>query len=230
MEQQEAAARRVASTEAAPGDEALVERARRGDSAAFELLMRRHNQRVYRVVRSVLRDAGDVEDVMQQAYLSAFVHLDQFAGHARWSTWVCRIALNEAIARIRQRGRFVPLESASEAQMTDSWTPPEPDPEHAAARRELREVLEEAVDRLPEIYRTVLVLREIEEMSTAETAAVLEVREDVIKTRLFRARAALREQLDRRVGEELPRVFTFGSDRCDRLVEAVLARLRPLSG
>lgn len=229
MEHQVAVAAPVAFTDGGPGDEALVERARRGESAAFALLMRRHNQRVYRVVRSVLREAGDIEDVMQQAYLSAFLHLDQFAGHARWSTWVCRIALNEAIARLRQRGRFVPLDSASEADMTEN-SPEQPDPEHAAARRELGEVLEDAVDRLPEMYRTVLVLREIEEMSTAETAAVLGVREDVVKTRLFRARAALREHLDRRIGEELPRAYSFGRDRCDRLVEAVLARLRPPSG
>ena len=100
-------------------DEALVDRARARDSAAFELLMRRHNQRVYRVVRSVLRDTDDIEDVIQQAYVQAFLHLDQFGGAARWSTWVCRIAINEALARLRQRGRFVSIDAVSEEAMSD---------------------------------------------------------------------------------------------------------------
>jgi RNA polymerase sigma-70 factor (ECF subfamily) len=215
----------VAGRGGAPSDEELVERARRRDSLAFELLMRRHNQRVYRVVRSVLRDPSEVEDVMQQAYLSAFVHLDQFAGAARWSTWVCRIALNEALGRVRQRDRFVPLEAASEADMTDSGAPAA-DPEEATAGHQVQSLLEEAVDRLPEMYRTVLVLRAVEGMSTAETAAVLEVPEDVVKTRLHRARTSLRASLSSRVERELVEAYAFGNERCDRVVAGVLAELK----
>jgi RNA polymerase sigma-70 factor (ECF subfamily) len=207
-------------------DQALVERARGGDLTAFELLMRRHNQRVYRVVRSVLRESAELEDVMQQAYLSAFVHLPEFQGAARWSTWVCRIALNEALGRLRQRGRFVSLEATSEDGMPESWKPWTVDPERAAEGRELRGVLEQAVERLPEIYRSVLVMREVEGMSTAETAAVLGVTEEVVKTRLHRARAAVRADLDGHVGEELRDAYSFGNERCDRVVAAVLARLK----
>jgi len=206
-------------------DEALVERARAHDRAAFELLMRRHNQRVYRVVRSLLRDADEIEDVIQQSYLQAFLHLDQFGGNARWSTWVCRIAINEALARIRQRGRFVSIDAASEEAMADFSKGPDGDPERKAAGREFGAMVEQAIDGLPDIYRSVLILREIEGMTTEETAAVLGVEIDVVKTRLHRARAALRAAIENRVGEQMQSAFTFGNERCDRVVAAVLARL-----
>jgi len=206
-------------------DEALVERARAHDRAAFELLMRRHNQRVYRVVRSLLRDADEIEDVIQQSYLQAFLHLDQFGGNARWSTWVCRIAINEALARIRQRGRFVSIDAASEEAMADFSKGPDGDPERKAAGREFGAMVEQAIDGLPDIYRSVLILREIEGMTTEETAAVLGVEIDVVKTRLHRARAALRAAIENRVGEQMQSAFTFGNERCDRVVAAVLAKL-----
>jgi RNA polymerase sigma-70 factor (ECF subfamily) len=211
-------------TSEAQDEAALVERARRGDAAAFELLMRRHNQRVYRVVRSVLHEPQDVEDTMQQAYLSAFLHIEQFAGTSRWSTWVCRIAINEALAQLRRRGRSVSLAETDEETMTVGKTP-QADPEQAAAGHELQAILEQAVDGLPEIYRTVVMLREIEGMTTAETAAVLDVQEEVVKTRLHRARVTLRASLEKKVGEALEETFTFGNERCDRVVAAVLARL-----
>jgi RNA polymerase sigma-70 factor (ECF subfamily) len=205
-------------------DERLVDLARTGDAAAFELLMRRHNQRVYRVVRGVLRDDADVEDVMQQAYLAAFAHLDQFAGAAQWSTWLCRIAINEAIARNRQRNRFTGSDELEEA-VTDLWQKTGADPERLAAGRELRHLVEHEIDRLPEGLRTVLIMREIEGMTTAETAAVLQVAEDVVKTRLHRARTKLRERMEQRMGEQLGEAFAFGNERCDRVVAAVLAQL-----
>jgi len=178
-------------------DRALVERARGGDLTAFELLMRRHNQRVYRVVRSVLRDQAEIEDVIQQAYLQAFSHLEQFTGSAAWSTWVARIALHEALARLRQRGRFVSMARASEDDMANiPSVSPSDDPERAAAGHEMGRMVEEAVDGLPEIYRAVLILREVEGMSTAETAAVLSVEPEVVKTRLHRARTALRAHIE----------------------------------
>jgi RNA polymerase sigma-70 factor (ECF subfamily) len=207
-------------------DEELVVRARDNDPSAFELLMRRHNQRVYRVVRSVLRDPADVEDVMQQAYLLAFTHLGQFEGAARWSTWLCRIAINEALARVRQRGRFVSFDEASEDAMTNPGETQHTDPEQLAGGRELQQMVEQAIDRLPEGARSVLVLREIEGMTTAETAAVLDVDETVVKTRLHRARSSLRELIEQQIGEQLSEAFSFGHERCDRVVAGVLARLK----
>jgi len=200
-------------------------RARAHDRAAFELLMRRHNQRIYRVVRTILRGTDEIEDVIQQAYLQAFTHLDQFGGNARWSTWVCRIAINEALGRIRQRGRFVSIDAASEEAMADFSKGPNGDPERAAAGHELGRLVERAIDGLPDIYRSVLILREVEGMTTEETAAILDVETDVVKTRLHRARAALRSSIENRVGEQMQNAFTFGNERCDRVVAAVLAKL-----
>ena len=169
-----------------PTDEVLAVRAREGDRTAFELLMRRNNRRVYRTIRAVLRDGAEVEDAMQEAYVSAFTHLDQFHGAARWSTWLCRIAYNEALARVRRGKRFVSIDASSEAGMkeTDAPKTTSPDPERAVGDRELARVLEGAIDRLPDIYRAVLVLRQIDGLSVAETAEVLDVAEEVVKTRL----------------------------------------------
>jgi RNA polymerase sigma-70 factor (ECF subfamily) len=211
-------------------DEVLVDRARRKEPLAFELLMRRHNQRVFRVVRSVLRDPAEVEDVMQQAYISAFTHLDQFTGAAKWSTWVCRIALNEALATLRHQGKFVSIDSVADDALADgamgtSWKTGEMDPERTAADRELTQLVVADIDRLPDIYRMILILREIEGMSTADTATVLDVDEAVVKTRLVRARAALRGTVEKRIGAEIAEAFSFGNERCDRVVAAVLARI-----
>lgn len=219
------AANPVAFGSAEETDESLVTRARAGDSAAFELLMRRHNQRVFRVVRSVLRDTDDIEDVIQQAYVQAFLHLDQFGGNARWSTWLCRIAINEALARLRQRGRFVSIEAVSEEAMANLSRGSGGDPERTASGREFSKMVEQAIDELPEIYRSVLILREVEGMTTEETASVLDVQTDVIKTRLHRARASLRDAIEDRIGEQMQNSYTFGNERCDRVVAAVLARL-----
>jgi len=187
--------------------------------------MRRHNQRVYRVVRSLLRDPSEIEDVMQQAYVQAFLHLEQFGGASRWSTWVCRIAINDALARLRQRGRFVSLDSVSEPLMTAPSQAPGADPEREAASQELRGMVEQLIDALPESYRMVLILRELEGMSTAEVAEVLSVERAVVKTRLHRARKALRGAMQSRAGEDLSGAYAFGNERCDRVVTMVLARL-----
>jgi RNA polymerase sigma-70 factor (ECF subfamily) len=215
-------------SEGALADEILVDRARRNDAPAFELLMRRHNQRVYRVVRSVLRAPAEIEDVMQQAYVSAFTHLDQFTGAAKWSTWVCRIAWNEALARLRQKGKFVSIDSVAEDELATHWKAGDMDPEQTAADREFTQLVAADIDRLPDIYRMVLIMREIEGMSTADTAAVLDVEEDVVKTRLLRARAALRGTVEKRIGEQIGEAFSFGNERCDRVVAAVLARIAGL--
>jgi len=207
-------------------DEELVERVRLGDRLAFELLMRRNNRRVYRAVRTVLRDGADVEEVMQQTYVLAFSHLGQFQGNARWSTWVCRIAFNEALARLRQRGRFVSIDT-SETAVPDAWRAPAPDPERQVRARELGRLVEETIDGLPDIYRSVLIFREIEGMTTLETATILAVEENVVKTRLHRARALLREAIERRIGRQLDDAFAFEARRCDRVVTAVLAQIAP---
>ncbi len=206
-------------------DELLVERVRAGDRLAFELLMRRNNRRVYRAVRTVLRDPAEVEEVMQQAYVLAFSHLDQFQGAARWSTWLCRIAFNEALARLRQRGRFVSIDSAALAPDRDGWRAAAPDPERQVRTRELGRLVEEAVDGLPDIYRTVLIFREIEGLSTAETASILAVDENVVKTRLHRARGLLRDTIEQRIGEQVEEAYAFDARRCDRVVASVMARL-----
>lgn len=218
----------AATAAAAPIDEeeaALVARARAGDPTGFEMLMRRNNQRIYRVVRSVLREHGDIEDVIQQAYLKAFLHLDQFGGAARWSTWVCRIAVNEALARLRHQGRFVSMDAVSEQEMKNGTKSLADDPERAAAGSEFGQMVEQVIDSLPEIYRAVLILREVEGMATSEVAEVLEVDPDVVKTRLHRARRALRAAIESRVGEKMKTAYSFGNARCDRVVAAVLSRL-----
>ena len=201
-------------------DEALVERVLAGDVAVFEILMRRYNQKVYRAVRAVLGTDDQTEDVMQQAYLNAYQHLGQFAGNARFSTWLTRIAVNEALAK-RRKHNFFEGDQAVTMNLVDVG----PDPERQAAASELREVMESEVAALPDSFRAVFVLREIEGMSTAETADCLRVSEDLVKTRLHRARATLRENLYRRAGVALETLFTFGNVRCDRVVEAVMSRI-----
>ena len=209
-------------------DDQIVVRVRGGDTALFEVLMRRHNQRLYRAVRAVLRDEAEVEDVMQQAYLAAFAHLDQFAGEARFSTWLLRIGINEALGRLRQRRRHLrPVEDPMEEDRNEPL-PPEaemPTPEDRASVRELAELLESVVDGLPAGYREVFMLRLVEEMDTAETAAVLELGEAAVKQRLHRARQMVQGSLEARLGAVAATAFEFKAPRCDRVVAAVMARL-----
>jgi RNA polymerase sigma-70 factor (ECF subfamily) len=207
-------------------DEDIVRRIRAGESVLFEILMRRYNQRIYRVARAIVRDDAEAEDVMQQAYVNAYTHLDQFAERAKFATWLSRIATHEAFARVRRRRRFTetdmpknpehtPLEIAGDAI----------DPERQAYAAELRRALEAALERLPEIYCSTFVLRDVEGLSTADAAECLDVSEDVVKTRLVRARALLRKQLLHVVGPARADVFSFHAARCDRVVERVLAEL-----
>ena len=202
-------------------DNEVVRRVLDGDTALFEILMRRYNQRVYRAVRAVLRADDDVEDVMQQAYLNAFAHLRQFAERAQFSTWLIRIAVNEALARLRKRDRFVWQGGDEMLELETSV----PNPEQQALTGQMREVMETELAALPPFYRTVLVLRDVEGLSTAEAASCLDVSEDVVKTRLHRARTMVRERLTKRIGATLETVYPFGNARCDRVVAAVMARL-----
>ncbi len=207
-------------------DEDVVRRVLAGEIEMFEILMRRYNRRVYRTVRAIVRDNGEAEDVMQDAYVRAYANLGQFAGLAKFSTWLTRIAVNEALARVRMRKRLVYLPEDTGGIGMNIYTSKTPDPEENALAKELSSVLEEAVDSLPEAYRSVFMLRQIEDMSTAETAECLDISEEAVKVRLFRARALLRDELCSRIGSAAPDAFAFDGLRCDRIVTAVLDRIR----
>jgi RNA polymerase sigma-70 factor, ECF subfamily len=207
-------------------DEDIAARVLEGQTALFEVLMRRHNERIYRAARAILRDEDEAEDVMQQAYVNAYANLRQFDRRAKFSTWLTRIAVNEALARARRRGRYEALdENALPAQETPMKMQRPADPERQAFTKELGSLLEAAVDTLPDGHREVFVLRDIEGLSTTETAECLGVSDDVVKTRLSRARAALRRDLFERAGLAASNAFTFQRPRCDRVVAAVLARI-----
>lgn len=205
-------------------DEEIVTRVCAGESTLFELLMRRHNQRIYRAVRAILRADDDVEDVMQQAYLNAYQHLHQFAGGAKLSTWLTRIAVNEALGRRRKGQREVG--EGDESVMISLVESNTPDPEQRANNAELRAILEREVSGLPTSFRIVIVMRDVEGLSTTETAEILGISEDLVKQRLHRGRAMLRDSLIRRAGVTLESAFTFGNARCDRVVANVMAMVR----
>lgn len=211
-------------------DEAVVSRVLAGETALFEILMRRYNQRLYRVSRMILRDDGEAEDVMQDAYVRAYEHLNQFAGKAAFSTWLTRIAIHEALARKRRRGRMEELDAlTANGDSMPILKSSTPTPEANTAQAEARQLLEEAIDRLPENYRTVVVLREVEEMSVAETAESLGVTDAVIKTRLHRAHAMLRKDLYSRARGRATDLYQFHAVRCDRVVKAVFERIKDKS-
>jgi RNA polymerase sigma-70 factor (ECF subfamily) len=213
-------------------DMALVERARHRDPAALRHIMEQNNRRLYRVARSVLGDDAEAEDVVQDTYMRAFTHLDGFRGEARLGTWLTRIALNEALGRLRTRRVSVDLnrldtideQGASRVIYLPS-SRQEGDPEAAAARAEVRRLIERAVDQLPDPFRIVFVLRDIEEMSIEATASQLGLRPETVKTRLHRARRLLRQNLDKTLSTALADTFPFAGARCARITQAVLARL-----
>ena len=211
-------------------DEVIVERILEGHVALFEILMRRHNERLYRAARAVVRDDAEVEDVMQQAYVNAYANLRQFGGRASFVTWLTRIAVNEAIGRARRRGRYESLDdpdvTVEQSLLREGRSlPAANNPERQAFTHEITGILERAIDMLPDGQRAVFMLRDVEGLSTAETADSLGVNEDVVKTRLSRARATLRRDLLDRIGTTVAESFTFLRPRCDRVVAAVLARL-----
>lgn len=207
-------------------DEEIVERVKAGDTALYEIIMRRYNQRLYRVARAILRDDAEAEDVMQDAYVRAFEHLHQFAGRAPFGAWLTQIAVHEALGRLRSRSRNQQLEDTEQGGELDmNMVETSPDPEQCASRAELGQLLEEAVLGLPAQYRTVVMLRDIEELSTSETAAALDLTEQNVKVRLHRGRAMMRGWLFARVGPEAKNAFPFMGVRCDRVVHRVFARL-----
>lgn len=203
-------------------DEAIVQRVLNGDRASFERILRRYNQRLYRVARSILGSDRDAEDVVQEAYLNAYRHLAEFAGRSSFATWLTRIAVHEASARRRRQRRVRLVEwHAVEALTMDS----SPEADAVASTQELGAVLREAIDELPAEYRVVFTLRLVEELSTEDTAVCLGLSPANVKVRLHRARARLRETIERRLGEDVRRLYQFDGERCDRIVRSVMSRL-----
>ncbi|HYD26096.1 RNA polymerase sigma factor [Brevundimonas sp.] len=213
-------------------DEAgLVRLAQAGDGEAFRVIMQRGNQRLFRVARGVVRDDGEAEDVLQEAYVRAFAAIGGFRGEAGLMTWLTRIVLNEARGRLRKRRPTVGLDQIEAAQMEGAQVIPFPNafgaasPEADAARAQIRGLIEQAVDELPEAFRIVFIMRDIEECSIEETAANLGLKPETVKTRLHRARRLLREALDARLASTMAEAFPFMGARCNRITGAVLARL-----
>jgi RNA polymerase sigma-70 factor, ECF subfamily len=200
---------------------------RAGDTAFYEVLMRRYNQRLFRIARAILRANDEAEDVVQDTYVRAYASLHQFAGKAKFSTWLAKIAMHEALARSRKRKRIEdsPAGADQESRGMETMKSSDPDPEQQTLRQEVLSLLEQAVDRLPGTYRSVFVLREIENMSTAETASCLDLTEEAVKVRLLRARQTLRQELYALAGATSSQAFQFLGWRCDRVVRRVFDRL-----
>lgn len=225
-----AAPSNVRELDPALADEDVVVRVCAGDRALYELLMRRYNQRLFRAVRSILRDENEVEDILQETYLAAYRSLAEFEGRARFSTWLVRIAVNKALDRRRQRSKTLALDPHMEVFMvggepTLDATDSGEDPERESARREVAHLLEHAIDALPDAFRGVYVLREVDGMSTEETAESLGLEPNTVKTRLHRARSLLRARLVRDFDAAALQAFPFGAERCDRLTDRVLRQL-----
>jgi RNA polymerase sigma-70 factor (ECF subfamily) len=221
----------VATSQEPLSDEEVVARVLAGETGTFEIIMRRYNQRLYRVARAILRNDGEAEDVMQDAYVRAYEHLDQFAGRAKFSTWLTRIAVHEALARQHRRNRYQDLESMSEQEgdPMDRFASLALNPEQQASNSEIRRLLEEAVEKLPDAYRAIFILRDVEDMSTSDAAHALEITEENVKVRLYRARALLRKSLYARAGMERKEAFDFHAVRCDRVVKNVFERIQQLA-
>jgi RNA polymerase sigma-70 factor (ECF subfamily) len=207
-------------------DEEVVSRVLAGDRALYEILMRRYNQRLFRITRSMLGDDAEAEDVVQDAYVRAYAALDQFAGRAKFGTWLTKIAIYEASGRSRKRRiDGIRLSPAEHGPTMETVKSSDPNPEENALRNETISLLEQSIDALPDLYRSVFVLRNVEQMSTTETASCLDLTEEAVKVRLMRARQLLRRELYARAGATSSQAFQFLGSRCDRIVHRVFDRL-----
>jgi RNA polymerase sigma-70 factor (ECF subfamily) len=207
-------------------DEEVVHRVRAGETAFYEVIMRRYNQRLYRIARAILHNDVEAEDVMQDAYVRAYTHLDQFAARSPFSSWLTRIAVNEALARRRSSKQHQEVDVTEfDGEISMQNLCKSPDPEQNASSAQLRDFLEQAVLDLPEQYRTVIMLRDIEELSTAETADALDLTVENVKIRLHRGHGMIRNWLFERIGAKAKEAFPFMGVRCDRVVRAVFDRL-----
>jgi RNA polymerase sigma-70 factor (ECF subfamily) len=207
-----------------PGDEQVIACVLQGDTRKFELIMRRYNARLYRVARGILRDDHEAEDALQAAYINAYQHLAQYEGPGTLMAWLTRVVVNEALVRRRRRGRDAARSAElgpaeQEARMTID------DPEREASAAQARRWIEAAVERLPLSFRTVFVLRALEQLSVTETAGCLNIPEQTVKTRLHRARNLLKQMLLEQSGAELQSLYPFDARRCDRVVAGVLAKI-----
>jgi len=215
-----------------PSDLEIVDRVRQGDSASFELLMRRYNRRLYRIARGILHNEAEAEDAVQEAYVLAFEKLHLFANTGPFSAWLARIAVNEALGRLRVttvEKRSLSLDTPQQregANLMAELTFAGPSPEQDAARSEYRRLLEQAIDALPDSYRPVFVLRGLEELTVAETADCLDVAQATVKTRYHRARKILQQHLAELVQSVAGEAFPFAGERCDRIVAGVFRRLK----
>jgi RNA polymerase sigma-70 factor (ECF subfamily) len=203
----------------------LVHRAMAREADAFRAIIKTHNQRLYRIARGVVRNDSEAEDIVQEAYVRAFAALATFRGDASLATWLSRIVINEALGRLRKRRRTVAMPANPEAQIIQFPLNPSDDPERTMAQRQILRLVERATDNLPDVYRTVFIARVIEGLNIEETADLLGVRPETVKTRLHRARALVRKALDDEIGPVLLDAFPFAGRRCDRLTEAVMKRL-----
>ena len=219
----------VLTAAGALSDEQVVERVLAGETALYEVVMRRYNTRLYRVARAILKNEGEAEDVMQDAYVRAFQHLDQFAGRAKFSTWLTRIAVHEALARIHKAKRFEEWDDMNESKQDKIVaTQLRPNPESETASGELSRLLEQAIENLPGNYRAVVMMRDVEEMSTSETAECLSITEENVKIRLHRAHGLLRKDLYAKARISTADTFPFHAPRCDRVVADVFSVLAAL--
>ena len=216
---------------AGPDDLELARRIAEGDPVALESLMRACNRKLFRVARSILDDDAEAEDALQEAYVTAYVQMKTFRGGSKLTTWVTRIVINEALGRLRKKKRqaevfvFSPDSVEPAAQESTPMDERSTSPEDQASRAELRAVLERRIGELPVAFRTVFMMRELEEMTVEETAECLGIPEATVRTRLFRARALLRESLAREIDMATGDAFAFAGERCDRIVAAVLKRV-----
>lgn len=209
-------------------DEEVVRRVLAGDTALFEIIIRRYNQLLYRVSCSILKNDAEAEDVMQETYVRAYEHLDQFEGRAQFRTWLTRIAVHEALARAQRSKRFHAIDSPDDhldGDLMDTFSTSGRSPEQQAANSELRHLLENAIERLPDLYRCVFMLRDVEQMSIEEVGRILNLTESTVKVRLHRARRALRKAIAESTGQQLAGAFPFDAVRCDRVVAAVFQRI-----
>jgi RNA polymerase sigma-70 factor (ECF subfamily) len=214
-------------------EQLLIARARSHDKAAIRTIVRLNNRRLFRVARSILKDDWEAEEAVQEAYIRAFTHLGEFQGKSKLSTWLTRIVVNEALGRLRRRKPETDLSFIENIAATQDdtgivpfpLTAPQPDPERAMAQTEIQTLLEKAIDALPDAFRIVLVARVIEEMSVEETADLYGLKPETVKTRLHRARAMLRENLEQKFGPMLTNTFPFGGQRCERMADRIIERL-----
>jgi RNA polymerase sigma-70 factor, ECF subfamily len=224
------AQRRVRQAVAEPDDAALVRRAAARDASAYRAIMQKHNRRLYRIARSILRNNADAEDAVQDAYVSAFAKLASYRGEATLATWLSRIVMNEALRRLQRRRPLVDL-AALEAPRSEAeiiqfpLSTPNDDPERTMAQRQILQLVEQATDNLPDAFRLVFVTRIIEGMSVEETSELLGIKPETVKTRLHRARQLVRDQLDEQIGPVLMDAFPFAGRRCERMTAVLMKRL-----